>query len=187
MNQRARLPLLHPGAIGRPVQSWARAAAWGCLIAVLPSILWRIGMLVGLPLGFAGTDLYRGSTDGTVYVLALEAAELLGGLLCVGLAQRWGEVIPGWVPGLGGRTIHRLIPTLVGSLAAALLFLILGQLLVRFSGTWFFGADNWTPDAGMSVWQRVVLAVAYVPLFFWPVLLTIALVGYWRRRAPGVS
>ena len=53
-----------------------------------------------------------------------------------------------------------------------------------FGPTWFGTADGWTPDAAMNATQRTILFLAYAPVLAWPVLLTVALVGYWRRRAP---
>ncbi|QPL06253.1 MULTISPECIES: hypothetical protein [Actinomyces] len=42
-------------------------------------------------------------------------------------------------------------------------------------------------DPGSGVEDRAgavsVLATAYAPMLIWPVALTVALVGYWKRRA----
>lgn len=141
-------------------------------------------MLAGVDTGFAEAADFRGDRGLTAYVLALDAAQLLGAVLCVGLAQPWGERWPRWVPGLGGKVIHRLGPTAAGGAAAALLTVLLGGLLISFGGAWTGATDAWTPDRGMSAGQRTVLGLCYAPLFCWPVALGVALVGYWRRREP---
>lgn len=141
-------------------------------------------MLAGVDTGFADAEKFRASTGATLYVLALDAAQIVGGVLCLGLVQRWGERFPRWVPGLGRRQVHRLVPVVAGGVGAATLITLASTLLVQFSGSWFGQTDAWTPSDGMGTWQTVVLAVAYAPLLVWPFALIVALVGYWRRRRP---
>lgn len=167
-----------------PPQPWAKAAGWGCLAAVAPSLLWRVAMLAGVDTGFAESELFRSSGFGTAYVLGLDVAEFLGGVLCVGLVRPWGEVWPRWIPRLGGHTVHRLLPTTLGALGDIALYAILTPLIVSFAGRWLGLTDAWVPTTGMSPAQTTVLLLAYIPLFCWPALLTVALVGYWRRRSP---
>ncbi|WP_106819821.1 hypothetical protein [Janibacter massiliensis] len=176
--------LLDPGSTGTPPQRWARIAAWGCLLCLLPSMLWRVLMLAGAPLGFAEADEFRSDPALVGYVLGLDAVELVAATLCVGLARPWGERVPRWVPGLRGRRIHRLLPTAAGWLGWAVVTLFVVSLAVQFGGAWLAGTGAWTPADGMNLWQRVVLGVTYGPMALWPALLAVALVGYWRRRAP---
>lgn len=168
-------------------QRWARWAAWGCLLCVLPSILWRVAMLAGVDVGFSQADQFRAGPGMIAYVLALDAAQLGGALLCLGLVARWGERVPHWVPGLRGRTIHRLVPMALGGTAAALLVYIVGTIVVSLVRVWTGQVDAWTPDAGMDAGERALLLAAYVPLMFWPALLLAALGGYWQRRGDRTS
>lgn len=175
------------GATGIVPQRWARWAGWFCLLGLLPSALWRITMLAGLPgvdTGFAEAELYRSDAVTVAYVLGLDAAQLVFGGLCLGLVRPWGERLPAWVPGLGGRVIHRAVPTVLGGVGALLLYVIMGELLITFGGVWLGLTEGWTPAAAMSPGQATILGVAYTPFFLWPVALTVALVGYWRRRSP---
>lgn len=178
------MDLTHPGRIGVSPQGWARLAAWACLLGLIPSILWRLAMLAGVDTGFAEAEDFRSDRTLTMYVLGLDATELAGGLLCLGLVQRWGEIVPRWVPGLRGRTIHRLVPVVLGGLGAAALYLLFTQMLWVFGRSWLGYTDAWTPTDGMSTAQTTVLALCYAPFVLWPGALTIALVGYWRRRKP---
>lgn len=175
------------GTVGAEPQRWARWAAWGCVLCVLPSILWRVAMLAGVDVGFSQADEYRAGPETIAYVLALDAAQLAGALLCLGLIAGWGERVPGWLPGLRGRAIHRLLPMAVGGAAAALLTYIVGTIVVSLVWVWTGRVDAWTPDAGMDVGERTLLLVAYVPLMFWPALVVVSLVGYWRRRGRAIS
>jgi hypothetical protein len=103
------------------------------------------------------------------YVLTLEALQLIGGLLSMGLIIDWTMWLPRWVP------------LTLGALGNAVLYLILGSLLVRFSASWLGLSDNPTPADGMSGPHLFWLIVAYIPLFFWPVCLSMALYTYYKR------
>ena len=176
----------HPGVVGRPPQPWAKAAAWIAFLCVLPSILWRVAMVSGVDTGFADAEFYYGTFGNTAYVLILDAVQLLGGLLCLGLAYRWGEQIPDVVPGLGGRIVHRLVPAILGWLAFVVLVAGMLMLGIQFGAAWISG-EGWTPDAGMNSPERTMLAACYLPLLAWPPALAVALVGYWKRRSRSAS
>ncbi|WP_068253696.1 hypothetical protein [Janibacter corallicola] len=172
------------GRVGVAPQAWARRAALACVLCVLPSILWRVAMLAGVDTGFADADWYRAEGSRVAYVLGLDALQLAGALLCLGLALPWGERVPSFVPGLGGRTVHRLVPMALGGTGTVALYLIMGQLVRAYGSVWLGLREGWTPAAGMDPFEATVLGVAYAPLFCWPLVLTVALVGYWRRRSP---
>lgn len=171
------------GTVGVEPQRWARWAAWGCLLCVLPSLVWRLAMLAGVDLGFSQAEEFRGGVGTIAYVLALDAAQLGGALLCLGLVAGWGERVPARVPALGGRAIHRLLPMVAGGIAAAFLVYVFGTIITSLVRVWTGRLDAWTPDAGMDAGERTLLLIAYIPLMLWPVLLVAALVGYWQRRA----
>lgn len=176
--------IMSVGAVGVEPQVWARRASIACLVCVLPSIAWRLAMIAGIETGLAEAGEYRATGANVAYVLGLDAAQLVAALLCVGLAMSWGERVPGWLPGLGGRRIHRLVPVVAGALGLVLVSFFIVSVLASFVPTWVGAADGWTPDAAMSPAQRAVLFLAYAPVLAWPALLAVALVGYWRRRAP---
>lgn len=172
------------GTVGVEPQRWARRASLACLVCVLPSIVWRLAMLAGVETGLAEAADYRATAGTIAYVLALDVVQLVAAVLCVGLVMTWGERVPGWLPGLGGRRIHRLVPTALGGLGALLVTYFVVGILVGFGKTWLGLADGWTPDAAMNGVQRTVLMLAYAPLLAWPALIVAAVVGYWRRRSP---
>lgn len=169
--------------VGREPQRWAKVACWAAFCSVIPSALWRLAMLTGVDTGFKYADVYRDGGAQTVYVLGLEAVQLGAAALCLGLCHPWGEQVPRWVPGLGGRALPRLLPVVIGGSGNALLYLIIGSTLLRFTSRWLGMSEGLTPTDGMSTGAVTVLAIAYAPMLIWPVALTVALVGYWRRRA----
>ena len=171
-------------ATTRPVQGWALACGWAACLLVIPSLIWRIAMLSGADTGVAEAELFRSSTTGLVYVLGLNVAELAAALLCLGLVMPWGERVPNWVPGIGGRAIPRLLPVVVGGVGNLALYLLLVPWGTMFLGTWLGWWEAWTPARAMNPVQTGFLLAAYLPFFAWPLAVTGALIGYWQRRRP---
>ncbi|MCX5012803.1 hypothetical protein OG765_17690 [Streptomyces sp. NBC_00555] len=161
-------------AVSRPIRWAAHAAA----LTLLPSGLWRVAIAVGIPVGWgAGSGLEAELFPGvwSFYLVALSAfAEGLG-LLTLGLVQRWGEVVPSWIPRLGGRRI----PPLAAVIPAAL-----GATIVTLTGV--LGIFNWSANMAApgsptgSYWWLMTLC--YAPLLLWGPLLAVVTAAYWRRR-----
>ena len=142
-------------------------------------------MMAGADTGFGRADLYRGSAEGTAYVVTLELLQVGAGLLCLGLCQSWGERAPRWVPAAGGRTIPRTLPLLLGGAGNLLLYLIIYPVALLFGLALLSEPPSWTPIEGMSVGQRIVFSLCYAPMLLWPIALTTGLVGYSHRHRLG--
>src|SRR5690349_19230098 len=102
------------------VPRWARIAAHAVPIVILPSGLWRVGVMLAVP-GFGTAQARDHGVELDVYLLGLFALSETLGLLTLGLVKPWGEVVPRWVPLLGGRRIPPLVavvPATLGALAA---------------------------------------------------------------------
>ncbi|MFD3696680.1 hypothetical protein ACFWUZ_11090 [Streptomyces sp. NPDC058646] len=160
--------------VSRPIRWAAHAAA----LTLLPSGLWRIAIAVGIPVGWgAGSGLEAELFPGkwSFYLLALSLfAEGLG-LLTLGLVQRWGEVVPNWIPGLRGRRIPPLaaaVPAALGAVAVT---------LVTIPGAFHWSTSMAAPGAptGAGWW---LMTLCYAPLVLWGPLLGVVTVAYWRRR-----
>ncbi|MFJ2771649.1 hypothetical protein [Streptomyces sp. NPDC087300] len=163
------------------VPRWARWAAHGAALSVLPSGLWRIAIAFGWDSGFGGfLDPAHFPGIGSLYLIGLSLfAEALG-LLTLGLVHRWGEVLPGRVPLLGGRripTAAAVVPAALGAVAVT---------LVTFLGasTWTDSENMGSPDApdGALWW---VMTLCYAPLLAWGPLLGAVTVAYGLRRWRG--
>ncbi|OPF84788.1 hypothetical protein VT50_0200725 [Streptomyces antioxidans] len=157
-----------------------RWAAHAVPFTLLPTGLWRCAMGFGVPLGFATTsDLHESQFPSwmTVYVIALSLfAEGLG-LLTLGLVRPWGEVVPRWIPFLGGKRIPVLcavIPAGLGSLAVTFITIV--------------GAFTWNAPENLAeisdpygpfYWLQTA---CYAPLLAWGPLLAVVTVAYYRRR-----
>lgn len=168
----------------RAAPRWARpevAARWGgwatavAVVVPLGYATTRFAWALGIPLGVSQQLL--DDLGSAVYAGAGLATMAVGGaLLTVGLARPWGEVVPSWVPRLGGRRVPvaaAVVPaTVVAALVASagLMFvrLALSGRLDRFPG----GSDN---------------VAAWLPEMFWPlwgVALAAAAATYGLRRLP---
>ncbi|MFF0306080.1 hypothetical protein ACFYSC_01565 [Streptosporangium sp. NPDC004379] len=164
------------------VQRWARWVTHLSVLAPLPSTLWRVAMLTGFPLGLSeGVERYVAEEMGTgekAYILSLCVLSEGFALLALGLIRPWGEVVPRWVPRLGGRTLPPravLIPAWTGTVLATLLGVVMVNRLVTTP------ADH--PLLAPGGPGLPILVVCYAPLAAWGPLLAVAVVAYRRRRA----
>ncbi|MEW2412245.1 hypothetical protein AB0953_00720 [Streptomyces sp. NPDC046866] len=163
--------------VTRPLVWVARAAA----LTLVPSGLWRVAIAFGAPSGFKpGNPLHVDHFPGptSLYLVGLSLfAECLG-LLSLGLVQRWGEVLPQWVPWLGGRSVPPLAAVIPASLGA------LAVTAITFAGAWTWDAEMSAADAptGVAAW---VMSFCYAPLVLWGPLLAVLTVAYGRRRRRG--
>jgi hypothetical protein len=162
-----------------PVSRWVQVAATVVPFTVLPSSLWRIALGFGVPVGFTGelAKMYAAPGWITVYVIVLSLITEAFAYLAVGLVRRWGEVFPGWVPWLGGRTV----PVMAAVIPAALGVLTLSLMCGTAALAWNSPENNGDPGAPHGV-AAVVMTSAYAPALLWPVLLAVVTVAYWVRR-----
>ncbi|WP_328393901.1 hypothetical protein OHS70_04565 [Streptomyces sp. NBC_00390] len=162
-----------PNGTTRPPR-WAVWAAHLTTLVVLPSGLWRIALVLGYPAGY--TD--EGFTDfeslgAKVWMLTLSVVCELLALLTIGLVRPWGEVVPRWIPLIGGRVVRPMaavVPAALGALALTVL--------------WADVARWWTyPHDDMTGTGNLVVGILYQPLLLWGPLLAAVTVSYYRRRA----
>uniref|UniRef100_A0AAU2JGR5 Uncharacterized protein n=1 Tax=Streptomyces sp. NBC_00049 TaxID=2903617 RepID=A0AAU2JGR5_9ACTN len=154
------------------VPRWAALTAHAVPLVTLPSGLWRIALVVGLPVAAEPVS----TVGGMLYVLSLTVVSEALALLTLGLVQPWGETVPRWIPLLGGRRVRPLaavIPALVGATA---LFALCGWVGYIQASNLAAGTITDTPA------QQVLLVLCYLPLLAWAPLLTVSALAYYRRR-----
>ena len=138
-----------------PPSRWAIRAAHLVSLVVLPSALWRVGLVLGFSMGGIehGAPVHVTGWE-AVYVLGLSVVTEGLALLTLGLVRPWGERFP-----------RRLVLALAGvrrDLAGAAVGLRLPRLPERRRGL------------GRPAVQRrrhVLLFVCYAPLLLWAPLL----------------
>ncbi len=158
---------------------WARRAAVLTVLTTVPSGLWRTAMALGVPLGVDSaywSDHFGFTGHKTAYVFGLTLLLLGLSALTLGLVRPWGEVLPRWVPLLGGRHVPRLAAMTAagaGALAVTMLWI-----------TAFFNLESIFVEYGLEGAARLVVVVSYAPLLLWGPLLAAITVSYARRTKP---
>jgi hypothetical protein len=172
-----RQACVHPRAEGlRPVPAWVRR--WAYAGVVVPLLGWTVphGLwMLGVPFGISADELLRAKQDiGPGLGVAITFVPPLASLLTLGLAQRWGQVFPSWMPWLAGRSVPRLLALVPAGLIALALttYGVIGLVLMsRDLGT------------GRVAWSELVSgwAAAGTELVFlgWGVVLGVAATGYY--------
>ncbi|SHG44221.1 hypothetical protein [Streptoalloteichus hindustanus] len=158
---------------------WAVWAAYAVPLCVLPSAGWRAGEV------FSGEVSFR---DEGWYLLLLSAVTMGFAMLTPGLVHRWGERVPKWVPGLGGRAIpvrSAVVPAVVG--ASLIIALCLYGVL-----NWMFHLVDRAPvligpdDVARQPpgWE---VGVLYLPALAWGPLVLVLALHYRRRRSRAMA
>ena len=162
------------GRRGLNVPRWARVAAYVVPLLTVPSGLWRLALALEAP----GMP-YPGQPAGQrLYIVFLSLLAEALALLTLGLIQPWGEVLPRWIPLLGGRRIPPLAAVIPAALGAAAV-----TTIVAYAAYNAFVRGT-IENLGTPGQQRVVVA-CYAPLVAWGPLLGAVTVAYYRRRRSG--
>ncbi len=107
-----------------PPPRWAVRAAHVAAWSTVPSGVWRVALVLGVPVGvmereeFLAAFPHNSPLIGLAYVLVIGAVAEAASYLTLGLVRPWGEVVPLWIPLLGGRPVDHRIAVLAASLGA---------------------------------------------------------------------
>ncbi|ALO09540.1 hypothetical protein AQF52_3946 [Streptomyces venezuelae] len=156
------------------VPRWAALAAHAVPLVTLPSGLWRLALVAGLPVT-QDAELGTMSFWESSYVVSLSVVSELLAFLTLGLVRSWGEVFPRWMPFLGGRRVNPAAAT------AAAFAGVAGLCAIVAWGVYASVADL-GPGIPASPAQDALLVACYAPLLAWPVLLAAVAASYYRRR-----
>lgn len=165
---------VNPGTSAAPPPRWAVRAAHLTALVVLPSGLWRIVLVLGHPAGYTEAGFAPfGTLESKVWMLTISVVCELVALLTIGLVRPWGEVVPRWMPLLGGRRVRPLAAVVPAATGAA------GLTLIWANVPWW-----WTyPHEEMTATGNLVVGILYQPLFLWGPLTAAVTISYYRRRA----
>lgn len=171
---RLALPL---GDTERPVPVWALRLAKALPFVVLPHCLWRLPFAVDFQMGMIDPNRPTMPWWAPAYVVGLSVLTEALCLLTTGLVAGWGEVVPRWVPFVGGRRVAPLaavIPAVLGGLALVAMF---DLYPLAWAGV--------LPEVGYSNgWWMALARVCISPAMLWgPIVLALAW-AYYRRRRP---
>ncbi|MFD2764769.1 hypothetical protein [Micromonospora eburnea] len=166
---------------GRPAPTWAIRAAHLIPLVVLPSGLWRVALVAGIPIGAYEHGAPARTHGGeSVYILSLSVVSEALALLALGLVRPWGEVFPRWLPLLGGRRVPPSFAVTVATAGA------IGVTLVWGYGAWGMTVHSLLvrgDGLGFSPPGLALLVACYAPLLLWGPLLLAVTYAYHRRRS----
>ncbi|MFE0377827.1 hypothetical protein ACFW1M_20085 [Streptomyces inhibens] len=166
-------------ATAPPPPRWAIRTAHLTVACVLPSSLWRLALAAGVPLGYSAAVLrqdYDSPGWGTLYMIALSLLSEALAFLTLGLVRPWGEVVPRWVPLLGGRPVIPKLAVTTAAIGATLLSLLLTALPLA---QWLL-LDHL--DNGLHGTHLALMQACYLPLMAWGPLLAAVTLTYHRRH-----
>ncbi|WP_282689071.1 MULTISPECIES: hypothetical protein [unclassified Streptomyces] len=170
------------GDTERPVPRWATRLAHALPLLLLPACLWRLPFALHFEMGQVQTGGMPAYWLSIPYVLGLSVLTEVIAILTVGLVRGWGEVVPAWIPLIGGRRVRPLaafVPAVLGGLILTVLFTAV-PLGDDRSLTLYGVVDNvgYSSDA----WE-LLATVCVAPIAAWgPVTIALA-IAYYRRRA----
>ncbi|MCD0446060.1 hypothetical protein LO763_20825 [Glycomyces sp. A-F 0318] len=143
---------------------WGRTASWIAFACALPYGLTRMTWLT--PAAWFGGPLDSSEIDlaTRVWGLLLGFAALGGGVLCLGMTQRWGERWPFWMPVLRGRPVPPLLAIVPAAIVAALFTFVA------------------VPFVALAIRQDALELVWAFPFYFWGPALGAATLAYAIRR-----
>jgi hypothetical protein len=162
-----------------PPPRWAIRTAHLTVLCVLPSTLWRLALAAGVPLGYTAAVLrqdYDAPGWGTLYMIALSLLSESLAFLTLGLVRPWGEVVPRWLPFLGGRPVIPKLAVTAAAIGATLLFLLFAALPLA---QWLL-LDRL--DDGLHGAHLALMQACYLPLMAWGPLLAAVTLSYHRRH-----
>ncbi|MFB8198662.1 hypothetical protein [Kitasatospora purpeofusca] len=158
---------------------WAELAARATVWTTVPSGLWRLALGVGILVGFSGelAAVFENNTPGwgTAYLVTLSGLAEFLAFLTLGLVRPWGEVVPSWIPLIGGRTVRPLAAIVPAAIGSAVLTYIGTSALF---GGW---ADQLSDPEAPQGLAAVVMTLCYLPMIAWGPLVAAVTFAYARR------
>ncbi|MEU1124657.1 hypothetical protein ABZ371_14075 [Streptomyces sp. NPDC005899] len=175
------------GDTERPVPRRVATLAYALPLLLLPSCLWRLPFVPHFDMGQVQEDGMPTYWISIPYVLGLSVLPEALALLTTGLVRGWVEVVPRWIPYIGGRRVPPMAatgPAVLGGLILTLLFTAVpignGRRIALYG---VIDTVAYTDDA----WQ-VLATVCVTPLAAWgPVTIALAVAYHRRRPIPAVT
>ncbi|MCF6473433.1 hypothetical protein FAF44_34365 [Nonomuraea sp. MG754425] len=158
----------------REHRSWftperGRVAVYVAVVVPLLYCATRWAWALGIPLGVSAEFLAEGTGGLWLAGAYLATFGAFGGLLTLGLTQRWGEIFPRWIPWLRGRRVPPLLAVIPAGFVS-IIVTVAGLTYLRWTVAGRFALEEWG---------------AWLPECFWPIwgaALATATVCYHRRR-----
>jgi hypothetical protein len=160
----------------QPVPRWALRTAYALPWLLLPTCLWRLPFAFHFDMGQLNDAPVSPLWISIPYVFGLSVLTEVAALLSIGLVRGWGEVVPSWIPVIGGRRVPPMaavVPAVVGGL-------LLTAVSVWMVLSWVGISDSMAYENG---WWQALAKVCITPTALWgPMVLALAYSYHLRRR-----
>jgi hypothetical protein len=155
---------------------WARLLAHVVVLTPLPSSVWRLMLVLGLPAGVTaqGLETLAPRGWGAAYVVALCVLSEVAALATLGLVHPWGRILPRWIPLIGARRVPRRLTLTIASCGVVMTTVLWTLFLV-----WWL-----VPHPDLTATGTVVVGFLYLPLVAWAPLLALLTISFARRTRP---
>ncbi|MEH7383485.1 hypothetical protein V7138_23710 [Bacillus sp. JJ1533] len=160
---------------------WANWITIIAALAPLPYAVTRIAWALGIPLGVGGQFLEESvkvNPAATLTEWVFGGLCIGGGLLTIGLIQKWGEEIPRWVPFIRGKRV----PIMMAVIPASIIAIALTTAGFIFTIGFFALKFGFVPAEGIvlsEIGGTIGPMLTWVP---WGVALGLATISYYYRR-----
>lgn len=168
----------------RETHALVRWGKWLTIIAALapiPYALTRFSWAAGIPLGVDAQFLKEFSNANPmahVVELVFGSLCIIGGILTLGLIQKWGETFPRWFPVIGGKNV----PIMLAVIPASIVSITVTAAGFVFTSGVLAEALQLTPMKNClnsQGWGAMGPMIFWVP---WGVALGLAAIAYYYRR-----
>ncbi|RZQ62310.1 hypothetical protein [Amycolatopsis suaedae] len=161
-------PCVH---LPRQPPRWRNVFGYLAFALSLPYPVLKTTWALGGRLGLTRSDFVQGFDAGWLPVVPA----LVGSVGALVLVQRWGRIVPSWVPVLGDRQVPRW-PVLAGGWLATAVLCSIGPAAV-YKGLQYLGQ----PESGLESWVPLTF---YASWLLWGVALGGATLTYQQRTRP---
>jgi hypothetical protein len=162
----------------RPAPRWALRLAYALPLLLLPSCLWRLPFAFHFKMGQIQDQDMPHLAISIPYVFGLSILTEVATLASIGLVSRWGEVLPAWVPIVGGRRVPPMLVVIPGAIGGLVMTVVTVMM-----GLTYFGAIEGSPYE--NIWWEALAKIAITPIAAWgPILLALTAAYHLRRHRP---
>jgi hypothetical protein len=160
------------GSTAKSAAKWGKVFTCLAVIMALPYGIVRWAWALGIPLGIHDSTIV-GNEDIVITEAILGGLCIGGGILTLGLTQRWGEIFPNWCLYLAGKQIPIWIVLVPATLISAVITITGLKLSPQII---FMMADG---TITFENWGELVPFLSWLP---WGISLGIAALAYYLRR-----
>lgn len=163
---------------------WSKWITYVAVLAPIPYAITRYAWALGMSLGIDQNFLADFSSVNPIHHLiewVFGSLCIAGGLLTLGLIQKWGEVFPSWFPFIGGKRVPVLlavIPATYVSIAVTSAGFIFTFSVIAVKFHLLPAGDNMLLN-GSNIWGAFGPMLLWIP---WGVSLGLATLAYYYRR-----